>query len=211
VEEEVTVDEDEEVTVEEEIMLEAGEKDALSSSSSDKKSKTKQNETQIPPSPSVSVPSELSSSSSDSTNTSALFAENDEVRAKGKKTTRHSRSGGRADVLPNTSGNRQHSSTTTSGSSISRDSSSDMTTEDSGSTQVIYIRDSRDLDEVVQKCFDGNVRIEDGGVVENTWNDGEEGELCVPTKGVLIILGLLILLVTLGIGLGIFAWARNRD
>jgi hypothetical protein len=86
-----------------------------------------------------------------------------------------------------------------------------MTTEDSGSTQVIYIRDGRDLDEIVKKCFDGNVRVEDGGVEQNTFNDGEEGEPFVPTPFVLLVLGLLIILVIMGIGLGLYAWAKNKD
>jgi hypothetical protein len=47
-------------------------------------------------------------------------------------------------------------------------------------------------------------------VEQNTFDDGEEGEPFVPTPCVLLVLGLLIILVIMGIGLELYAWAKNK-
>ena len=74
-------------------------------------------------------------------------------------------------------------------------------TEDSGSTQILYIRDPHDLEEIVKKCFNGNVRIEDE-VTQRT----DEDDYFVPSQYQLALLILLIVLVGLAIVVGLIVY-----
>ena len=86
-----------------------------------------------------------------------------------------------------------------SSSRSSRRSTTNSSTEDSGSTRIVYVRDPRDLDEIVAKCFDGatNVRI-----VDDPNPQADDDSDYVPSKQMLIFLCLLVVLVALSIILG---------
>lgn len=82
-------------------------------------------------------------------------------------------------------------------------------TETSGSTQVIYIRDPRDVDEIVKKCFDGgqNVQIVDDPNPPLKVDDDDSD--FVPSQQLLIALGLLVTMVALSIVLGVSIYFKK--
>lgn len=96
------------------------------------------------------------------------------------------------------------SSQTSSRKTEKKDESSsvDEITEDSGSTQIIYIRDPHDLEEIVQKCFNGNVRVEDE--MTPTIDD----DYFVPSKYQLALLTVLIIVVGMVIIVGLIVYFR---
>ena len=81
----------------------------------------------------------------------------------------------------------------------SRRSNTNSATEDSGSTQIIYVRDPRDLDEIVEKCFDGGKHVR---IVDDPNPPADDDSDYVPSKQMLIFLCLLVVLVALSIILG---------
>jgi len=95
-------------------------------------------------------------------------------------------------------------------SSDDRRSSSDDTTNDSGSTQVLYIRDPHDLDEILMKCFDGgeDVRIEDGHADDDDDSHDDDTDFA-PSKQMLIFLALLVALVAVSIILGVSIYFKR--
>lgn len=208
-EEEVEVDEDGNDIIEEEIV---DEEEVVSASSASQtntsedtqellaKNKTILNKSQhsvhaepnefMPPSnkKSVQLPSRMEYSSSSATS-SSMSGSSSHRRRPTPRMTKAPRS-----LQPPSSGSNSSSTSYTPSSSA---------TESSGSTQVIYIRDPRDLDEIVQKCFDGgrNVQIVDDPNPPVVGED-DDSEF-VPSKRLLIVLGLLVALVALSIILGV--------
>ncbi len=93
---------------------------------------------------------------------------------------------------------------TSSNSKNNNSTIADEITEASGSTQILYIRDPHDLDEIVQKCFNGNVLVEDEKppILEE--------EFYVPSKVVLVLMTSLVLLLSLGIGVGLFFYFQRQ-
>ena len=96
-------------------------------------------------------------------------------------------------------------SQSSSSSSSSRRPIDDEVTEDSGSTQILYIRDPHDLQEIVEKCFNGNVRIEDE---VPTRAAREEDDYCAPTQFQLGLMIVLIILISMAIVVGLMVYFK---